>query len=584
MEQLLDQIFDDIIEDDYFFALIDQTVSQTPGLLCQIITYDGRIVPAEPSFTIPAERQKEFLDLAGKHHAAHYFDDENSLLVLALDLPPQAAVVTVALPSSTAEAPAKSNLLQLLTNTIQLAIHALEVKESQLEKQQLENQIEVLVRQHSQLVEDNHQQYLQIGEQEKQYAKQLEKEIAEQTKDLRDANKKLRKAGKLKNEFLANMSHELRTPMNAIIGFADLLSSTKLTNEQQEYVQTLISSGQGLLVLINEILDLAKIEAGKLEIEEIPFELKPLLKEIISLLKSQAAEKKNNLILHIDKGVPEAIIGDPNRLRQILINLLGNALKFTKEGEVKLLVESHPGETPQTRLINFFVQDTGIGIPSEKQPKVFEKFTQADGSTTREYGGTGLGLSICQQLVGLMKGTIKLDSTVGQGSTFSFKVLFRLAMDEKIVKPSIPKPEAQKIDANTAEHGKIILIVEDNPVNQRLATIMVKKQGFEVIVAGDGLEAISVLEKNKVDLILMDIQMPNMDGLTATKKIREIESTGDKKNYPSLADRSGAIPIIALSAHVREEDQQQGREAGMDDFLTKPIIKTKLTEVLKKAF
>lgn len=582
METLFDQIFDEIIEDDYFISLIDHITSQTPGILCQIITYDGHVVPEAPPFSIPADRQNELLLLAQEQQTFQYFDTEKCCLIFANDLPRQEAVVFVSLKISTKEYPEGSNLPKLLTNTIQLAIRSLEVEESKHEKNQLENEIDVLKRQHSQLVEDNHQQYLQLGEQEKQYAKQLEEEIDKQTKELRDANMELRKASELKNEFLANMSHELRTPMNAIIGFAGLLSSTELTEEQLEYVQTLISSGEGLLVLINDVLDLAKIEAGKLELEELPFTLEPTLQGVLALLRSQSAKKKNKLILKIEEDVPKNIIADQNRLRQVLINLMGNANKFTEDGSVKLVVKSRSGNTPDTRFINFLVQDTGIGIPPEKQAKVFEKFTQADGSTTRKYGGTGLGLSICTQLVGLMQGKIKLESEANVGSTFSFEIPLQLAEDEKTTQPASPTFGAQKEKTKPLFHGRTILIVEDNPVNQRLATIMVKKQGFEVIVAGDGLEALSALEKNKVDLVLMDVQMPNMDGITATRKIREIEASVERRNYLAFADRSEPITIVALSAHVREEDKKECLAAGMNDFLTKPIIKTKLEETLKK--
>ncbi len=582
MENLFDDIFEDIVEDDVFVSLIERITSQTPGLLCQIVTYDGQTVPKEPSFSIPSIHQDVFLKNAKTQRVAHFFDLEDDQLFFALNYSKQSAVVVVLLPNVKNEKIDESHFLKLMENTIQLGISTLEADEDRLEKKQLANQIDVLNRQHSQLVEDNHQQYLQLREQEKQYAKQLEEEISKQTRELRQANLDLLKASRLKNEFLANMSHELRTPTNAIIGFAGLLSSTALTEEQKEYVQTLITSGEGLLVLINEILDLAKIEAGKLELEEIPFKLEPILQGAIALLKSQAAEKKNQIILEIEHGTPEHVIADQNRLRQVLINLLGNANKFTENGEITLRVVSRSGDTTDLNYVNFLIQDTGIGIPPEKQAKVFEKFTQADGSTTRKYGGTGLGLSICNQLVGLMHGEIKLESEVGVGSTFSFEIPLRLAEKEKSVKTAKPAQESQKEQLEPVSHDRTILIVEDNPVNQRLATIMVKKQGFEVIVAGDGLEALSALKENQIDLVLMDIQMPNMDGITATKKIREIESSEEKKNYIALASRFDAIPIIALSAHVREEDKREGREAGMDDFLTKPIIKAKLEATLNK--
>ena len=373
------------------------------------------------------------------------------------------------------------------------------------------------------------------------------------------------RANQAKSEFLANMSHEIRTPMNGMIGMIGLLEKAPLDALQHRYAESARSCGQQLLTIINDILDLSKIEAGKLELEEVDFSLEALLGELRLPLSTRADEQGLVLFLGPLPGTPDRLRGDPTRLKQVLQNLIGNALKFTAKGAVLVQVETLAGSAAAVRL-RFRVTDTGIGIPADKLGEVFEKFTQADGSTTRNYGGTGLGLTICRQLVALMGGEIGVTSAEGWGSEFWFTAQLRLTAQAA-------SDPATALDAlkPTRELGLLrVLLAEDNEVNQLLAVTLLEGWGIAVDVVGDGLLALEALRKTRYDLVLMDIQMPHMDGFEATAMLRKAES--------GVLDPR--VTVVAMTAHAMREDRQRCLDVGMDDYLSKPIEPNILLEVL----
>jgi signal transduction histidine kinase len=484
------------------------------------------------------------------------------------------AVVLCWLPEAMDHCATEPFVVEAVRAAVEQVRAAMVADKIQIENEQLARQITALKTQHFEMVENNHRQYLLIQEKDRDYAKNLEAEIAQRTVELRRANAELKEASRLKSEFLANMSHELRTPMNAIIGFSDLLCEAHLPPEQADYARTIKQSGDGLLTLINDILDFSKIEAGKLDIVSEPFRLPDMVKNVVAMFVKGAQDKGVTFRYEIDPGVPEELIGDGHRLKQVVVNLAGNALKFTKTGEVAIQVGWLAGLAPPR--LRILVSDTGIGIPWDKQAAIFEKFTQADGSITRNYGGTGLGLTITCQLVGLMGGNVTLCSEEGKGSTFGFTVPVQVAEATTVVQaPAAATP-------TTGGPCLRVLLVEDNLVNQKLAQVLIKREGCEVAVAGDGVKALAALEEGVFDLILMDLQMPNMDGLEATRRIRALEAATDKGGCRGLQQRSVPIPIVGLSAHARKEDADEARGVGMNDFMTKPIIKAKLVEVIQR--
>ncbi len=369
---------------------------------------------------------------------------------------------------------------------------------------------------------------------------------------------------KVKNKFLTNMSHEIRTPLNSVIGFTDLLLESELTAEQTEQLQTMRSSGEILLSLINDVLDLTKLESEKLEMEEIPFNLPNQLHKIVKLMKVKADEKKIALDLIIDPNTPDLVLGDPTRLVQILLNLIGNAIKFTNEGSVTVSVKSL-GETEDSSDIYFEIIDTGIGIVSNKINTVFGAFSQAKSDTSRIYGGTGLGLTIVKKLVNLLKGNIIVKSKFGEGSVFQLT----LPLKKGSVKDE--KDDKQQNLSLDDPLGLNILLVEDNKVNQLLAKTRLERWECKVDVANNGIEGVKKIQEKLYDLVLMDIQMPIMDGYEATKIIKN-----------DISEQVSKIPIIAMTAYTSKDDIRRALNAGMNDYILKPFSPDNFYKILKK--
>ncbi len=402
----------------------------------------------------------------------------------------------------------------------------------------------------------------------KQRKDELETLVEERTSELKAAKEKAESASIAKTDFLANMSHEIRTPMNAIVGLTDLLKRGKLKEEKQTlFLETLDSSARQLMSLINDLLDISKIESNTIQLVKIPFNLNEIILEVASINRVSAEGK--SVEFHICNECPEAlaVIGDSTRLRQVLMNIVGNAVKFTDHGHVRIDARCKQQGSKAGIILN--VTDTGIGIPSDKLEAIFTKFSQADSSITRKFGGTGLGLSISKTLIGLMGGSISVRSAVGEGSVFTIEITL------PVFTPSGAVLDWNAVPASGQVHkkGLTVLVVEDNAANVMLATSALDMHGYDYEVAENGKVAVDMFEAKPFDAVLMDIQMPVMDGCTATQHIREKETASSRRR----------IPIIGITAHAFREDRERCIAAGMDEYLSKPFRPEELEDILSKS-
>jgi len=389
------------------------------------------------------------------------------------------------------------------------------------------------------------------------------KYLEEKNEELIIAKEKAEEATRAKSMFLANMSHEIRSPMNGILGLSRLMKNETENSEHHDMLNIVTTSGEHLLQIINDILDFSKIEAGQIDLESIDFDIRKLCEIIFQLLNFRAVEKGINFTIDIDKDIPEVLIGDSFRLNQIIMNLTNNAVKFTLKGDVVVSIKLLEKDTEWVSIL-FSVKDTGIGIPEKAQRMLFQEFTQSDSSITRQYGGTGLGLAISKNLTNLMGGKIKLESKQDVGSEFMFELKF--------------KYKEQKISTMSNNNKELpeditILVAEDNPINQKVAVLTLRQLGLACDVAKNGLEALEMYKENRYDIILMDMQMPVLDGLNASQKIRSFENNENIEN---------STYIIALTANASSDDKQKCLDAGMDNFISKPFKQDGLMNVLSQ--
>jgi signal transduction histidine kinase len=403
-----------------------------------------------------------------------------------------------------------------------------------------------------------------------------EEQLAQAHEELSAAHAKALEATRLKSEFLATMSHEIRTPLNGVIGMTEILLDSDLDEKQTSYLETIRRSGHTLLDILNDILDFSKIEAGRVDLESIAFDPRAIATEVGDLMSELARRKGLDLTVVVTPEVTTAVLGDPGRLRQVLLNLVGNAVKFTEQGEVVLRV-APAGSLPSTgeAVVRFEVVDTGIGIDAEQQSLLFQRFSQADAGTTRRFGGTGLGLAISNKLVRLMGGDLRVESELGQGSRFWFELPFPRADEPASPVPEGPggeRPASVATDLASREEARStepVLVVDDNPVNGQVAALMLNRLGLRAEVVGSGLEAVEAVSRNGYSAVLMDCQMPGMDGYEATTRIRHLDGADD-------------VPVIAVTASATKEEERRCRAAGMRGFLAKPITLERLADVLSE--
>jgi signal transduction histidine kinase/ActR/RegA family two-component response regulator len=393
----------------------------------------------------------------------------------------------------------------------------------------------------------------------------LEQRIRQRTEELEEAMLRAQAANEAKSEFLANMSHELRTPMAGILGMLDVTLESELPEEHRDQLETAQRCAYSLLALLNDILDLSKIESGRMGLEKIPFDIRIVLQDCVRSFQPKADDAAIDMVCQVSPAVPEEVVGDPLRVRQIFANLLSNAIKFTVKGHVRVTLDATSSSGGEV-LIRFVVEDTGIGIPAEKLPLIFEKFTQVDGSVSRKFGGTGLGLAITRKIVEMHHGEISVESQPGKGSKFTVNL-----------RCMAPQPAPANEKASVAGHGAKgaregapvrVLLVEDNQVNQKVVTTVLRKRGFAVELATNGVEALELLERDDgYRLVIMDVQMPVMDGLEATRRIR-------------LNPKWQKLPILAMTAHAMNGDREKCLNAGMNGYISKPVHPSHLLSIM----